>query len=63
MVAKNPIHHCWICGRAVSLEACKIDEQGNPVHEQCYVAKVAFNSGMLQRTTKAHRRLWREDVA
>jgi hypothetical protein len=31
---------CWICGRAVTLEDCKVDEHGLAVHELCYVAKV-----------------------
>ena len=33
---------CWICGRAVCLETCKTDEAGCAVHEECYVAKIAF---------------------
>jgi hypothetical protein len=32
---------CWICGRAVSLEECKIDEHGLAVHERCCVARLA----------------------
>jgi hypothetical protein len=28
-----------ICGSAVSLEECKLDERGDPVHDHCY-----FNS-------------------
>jgi hypothetical protein len=32
---------CWICGRAVSLEECKIDEYGQAVHERCCVARLA----------------------
>ncbi len=31
---------CWICGKAVRLEDCKVDEHGLAVHENCYVAKV-----------------------
>lgn len=34
---------CWICGGAVSLELCKTDENGNAVHEACYVARVMLN--------------------
>ena len=33
---------CWICGRAVQLETTKIDEYGNPVHEQCAVARLTL---------------------
>jgi hypothetical protein len=36
--------HCWICGKPVALENCKVDEHGLPVHEECYVARVALNS-------------------
>jgi hypothetical protein len=31
---------CWICGKIVYLEECKVDASGLPVHESCYVAKV-----------------------
>jgi hypothetical protein len=33
---------CWICGKAICLETCTIDEHGCAVHEQCYVAKLSF---------------------
>ena len=35
---------CWICGNAVKLEDCKVDEHGLAVHEGCYVAKVSLKS-------------------
>ena len=38
----EPTRMCWICGRSVSLESCKIDENGNAVHEECYATKVAL---------------------
>jgi hypothetical protein len=31
---------CRICGEEVQLEQCKIDEDGGPVHGDCYVKKV-----------------------
>ncbi len=31
---------------AVQLESCKFDERGQPVHEDCYVAKLAPDSGI-----------------
>jgi hypothetical protein len=31
---------CWICGRPMELGSCKFDEHGQPVHEDCYVAKL-----------------------
>ncbi len=50
-IAKRALHlaktrvakPCWICGRVVSLESCKTDENGNAVHEECYVARVRLN--------------------
>jgi hypothetical protein len=36
------ITFCWICGKAVTLEQCKVDEHGLAVHEECYVARVAL---------------------
>jgi hypothetical protein len=33
---------CVICGDRVALEHCKIDEDGDAVHEKCYVSKVAL---------------------
>ncbi len=36
---------CWMCGRSIRLEECKIDELGLAVHENCYVAKVRPKSG------------------
>lgn len=38
----RPTQMCWICGRIVRLDACKTDEHGCAVHEQCYVAKMAL---------------------
>jgi ribosome-binding protein aMBF1 (putative translation factor) len=37
----SPSKLCWICGTSIALEGCKVDERGLPVHEDCYVAKVA----------------------
>jgi hypothetical protein len=44
---------CWICSKILKLETCKIDENGHPVHEVCYVAKVALklHSDPLPRPT------------
>jgi hypothetical protein len=38
---------CRICGKILKLENCKIDENGGPVHEACYVAKIALKSQRL----------------
>ena len=29
---------CPVLGKPVSLEECKTDDEGKPVHEECYVA-------------------------
>jgi len=31
---------CWICQKAIALEECIIDENGRPVHEDCYICAV-----------------------
>ena len=28
---------CWICGKSCSLEECRVDADGRPMHELCYV--------------------------
>jgi len=35
---------CWMCGNPVALEECKTDEDGQAVHELCYVEKVKWES-------------------
>jgi hypothetical protein len=40
--------NCWLCGKAVSLEACKTDEYGKSVHEECYVARLALEKASAQ---------------
>jgi hypothetical protein len=35
---------CRICGKAVLLENCKIDEEGVAVHARCYCEKVSRNN-------------------
>jgi len=36
--------YCCICGMPVQLSSCKFDERGQPVHEDCYVVKLAPDS-------------------
>jgi hypothetical protein len=56
---------CWICGKAVSLETCAVDEHGMAVHENCYVAKLSLNghranlanSGPAENRMTRHRRI------
>jgi hypothetical protein len=38
--SKNSARTRWICSKAVTLERCKIDEQGKAVHEGCYTVKI-----------------------
>lgn len=40
----STIHLCWICNQPVDIATCKTDEQGQVVHEACYVARLALNS-------------------
>jgi hypothetical protein len=51
------LYRCWICGNVAPLEKCKIDEHGRAVHEDCYVAKLAFQNGNApQSPNSAYRR-------
>jgi hypothetical protein len=31
---------CSICNQPIRLEACKSDENGKPVHEECYLQRL-----------------------
>jgi len=33
--------YCLICGSLVSLENCKLNEHGDPVHDHCYFHSVS----------------------
>jgi hypothetical protein len=33
---------CSICNESVELETAKVDENGKPVHEECYVQKISL---------------------
>jgi hypothetical protein len=46
-MATDAIPSCWICGKPVLLEDCKIDERGLAVHENCYLAKVVSRKEQL----------------
>jgi hypothetical protein len=39
---------CAICSRPIPLEDSKVSEDGQPMHEDCYVAKLTF-AAPLQR--------------
>ena len=38
---------CWICGHSTSLETCKVDEHGLPVHEACHTLKLSLHTATL----------------
>ena len=42
---------CWICKKAVHINDCKFDERNSPVHELCYVARIALESNTRQQGT------------
>ena len=47
----TPIHHlCWLCGEAVDLCTCKIDEYGEAVHGACYTARIALENAARNAT-------------
>lgn len=42
MTEKTELSHtCCICGMPLSLEDCKVDEQGRAIHPSCYWAALA----------------------
>jgi len=41
--SQGPVE-CDICGSLLSLEDSKVNEDGQPVHEECYVAKLTLRS-------------------
>ena len=41
--SQGPVE-CDICGSLLSLEDSKVNENGQPIHEECYVAKLTLRS-------------------
>ena len=39
-------HPCSICNEVVDLETAKIDEVGNPVHEECYLQELCLKKSI-----------------
>jgi len=35
---------CSVCNEAVELDTAKVNEIGNPIHEECYVLKVSLRN-------------------
>ena len=49
----SPQHHlCRICGEIVDLEACKTDEHGNMVHEECYAKHMKLATAAQENAQK-----------
>lgn len=49
---------CWVCGRAISLDNCKLDEHGNAVHSECYDMRQKLKqAGSLNEIRKQGHRL------
>jgi hypothetical protein len=43
---------CAICEEHVNLEQCKVDENGDPVHGECYVKKVQSGGEFFLSTSR-----------
>ena len=41
---KKEIKYCWICGKDISLEHSKTDENGLAVHESCYSKRILLKA-------------------
>ena len=53
---------CSICFKSISLEDCKVDEDGRPVHEKCYAERVLHthpSAGKPSRRTGRDVQGWR----
>ena len=53
---------CSICFKSISLEDCRIDGDGRPVHEKCYAARVLYalpSAGKLSEKSPRDVRGWR----
>src|SRR5713101_9947604 len=50
MPTSHALIRCAIFGNPISLEDAKVSEDGKPVHEECYVAKLRLASSILSNT-------------
>jgi hypothetical protein len=48
-MTEHPEHTCWICTKPIDLKTTKSDDRGRVVHEGCYVALCALNSGIQSK--------------
>jgi hypothetical protein len=51
----NPTAACAVCGKPVSLEDCKVDERGDSVHEECYLARVGSATELNERLSSSRK--------
>jgi hypothetical protein len=50
------VPNCWICGKPVRLENCKIDEHGQAVHEDCYAMRLKLEGTCAHTPEQPHKR-------
>jgi hypothetical protein len=50
------VPNCWICGKPVRLEKCKIDEHGQAVHENCYATRLKLEGTCAHAAEQPHKR-------
>jgi hypothetical protein len=46
-VPQPPVHLCSICGQPTTLELDKVDEDGQPMHEACYLMKLTYRRPLI----------------
>ena len=46
LARSNRFFPCSICNESVELETAKVDEIGNPIHEECYVQRVSLKKSI-----------------
>jgi len=53
--ASSPVstRFCWICGRSISLENSKTDEDGSIVHAECQTARLKLKEAGSLLSEKA----------
>lgn len=47
VTTRQPPVHCSICAQGLRLESAMANEEGQPVHEECYVASLSQNPVMF----------------
>lgn len=52
LLQRTRLVFCVICENPVALESCKTDEDGDAVHEACYISKVTTKPRTRTRHAK-----------